>query len=311
MEGPLPEDLAGGLKSKGPGSGAELNLGGPTPGTVVRADWGGSDPFNTILVLQKKLSHFRSWLLQVHAHVAQVNPQAVKNSRRLYVGGLTRDTTEDELRHYFQGLMSKTGALASPGVAVLSVQLKPEKGFAFVEFRSVEETSNAMIFDGVAYRDSYLKIRRPSNYDPSTAIMLGPMNPDPTMDTSTLEICRTLVEDSPHKLFVGGLPCEWGEDLVKELLLPYGGLKSFNLVMDKSTGKSKGYCFCEYADEATAEMVIHALNLRRINSKSLTVKRALEGSGRRWLTSRRRRRPLRWPWRACTSSKGAAAGRTS
>lgn len=103
------------------------------------------------------------------------------------------------------------------------------------------------------------------------------MNPDPTMDTSTLDICRTLVEDSPHKLFVGGLPCEWNEDQVKEMLLPYGLLKSFNLVMDKATGKSKGYAFCEYADEATADMVIRSLNLKRVGNKSLTVKRALEG----------------------------------
>lgn len=51
---------------------------------------------------------------------------------------------------------------------------------------------------------------RPSNYDITTAIMLGPITPDPTMDTSTLDICRTLVEDSPSKLFIGelaGAPC--------------------------------------------------------------------------------------------------------
>ena len=29
---------------------------------------------------------------------------------------------------------------------------------------------------------------------------------------------------------------------VKELLLPYGHLKAFNLVMDKSTGNSKASC---------------------------------------------------------------------
>lgn len=45
--------------------------------------------------------------------------------------------------------------------------------------------------------------------------MLGPVQPDPTMDTTQLEICRTVVEDSPHKLFVGGLPCEWTEDMVR------------------------------------------------------------------------------------------------
>lgn len=126
-------------------------------------------------MLQKKLSHFRTWVSQVHSRVQQVNPQAVKNSRRLYVGGLPQDTTEDDLKSFFQSLMSRCGALASPGPAVLNVRITPDKGFAFVEFRSVEETSNAMAFDGVAFKDSYLKIRRPSNFDPSTAIMLGPV----------------------------------------------------------------------------------------------------------------------------------------
>lgn len=69
--------------------------------------------------------------------------------------------------------------------------------------------------------------------------MLGPTQPDPTMDVSLLDICRTLVEDSPSKLFVGGLPCDWSEEQVKELFAPYGMIKSFNLVMDKGTGKSK------------------------------------------------------------------------
>lgn len=33
-------------------------------------------------------------------------------------------------------------------------------------------------------------------------------------------------------------PCEWGEEQVKDLLLPYGTLRSFNLVMDKATGSA-------------------------------------------------------------------------
>jgi hypothetical protein len=70
-------------------------------------------------------------------------------------------------------------------------------------------------------------------------MMLGPVTSDPTMDTSSLDMCRAVVEDSPSKLFIGGLQCDWSEEEVKGLLAPYGSLKSFNLVMDKVTGKSK------------------------------------------------------------------------
>jgi hypothetical protein len=45
--------------------------------------------------------------------------------------------------------------------------------------------------------------------------MLGPPEPDPTMDLTALDIVKTVVMDSPNKLFVGGLPCDWSEDQVR------------------------------------------------------------------------------------------------
>lgn len=39
--------------------------------------------------------------------------------------------------------------------------------------RPPQEASNAMALDGVLFRDNYIKIRRPNNYDANLAIMLG------------------------------------------------------------------------------------------------------------------------------------------
>lgn len=63
------------------------------------------------------------------------------------------------------------------------------------------------------------QVRRPNNYDVNVAVMLGPTEPDPTMDLSQLDIVKTVVQDSPHKLFIGGLPCDWNEDQVCPLPL--------------------------------------------------------------------------------------------
>lgn len=101
---------------------------------------------------------------------------------------------------------------------------------------------------GVPFRGSRLRIRRPNNYDSAAAALLGPTDPDPSVDASRLGAVRTSVSDGPDKVFVGGLPCDWDADRVKRLLAPYGRLAAFNLVMDKSTGNSKGYAFCEFAD---------------------------------------------------------------
>ena len=47
-------------------------------------------------------------------------------------------------------------------------------------------------------------------------------------------------QDSPHKIFIGGLPHYLNEDQVKELLSSFGQLKAFNLVKDSATQLSKG-----------------------------------------------------------------------
>lgn len=150
-----------------------------------------------------------------------------------------------------------------------------DKSYAFVEFRSVEEASNCMALDGVRFKDTFLKIRRPNNYDPAVAIMLGPIEPSPALDLSGLDIVRTVVQDSPHKVFIGGLPCDWTEEQVTEMLVPFGTLKAFNLVMDRATGNSRGYAFCEFIDVAITDNVITALHGKPVGNKYLTVKRAL------------------------------------
>lgn len=84
-----------------------------------------------------------------------------------------------------------------------------------------------------------VQVKRPSNYDVNSAVLLGPVTPDPTIDISGLDICCSTVEDSPNKLFIGGLPYDNTEEQVRSILASFGALKSFNLVMDRNTGKSK------------------------------------------------------------------------
>merc|ERR1712227_588367 len=43
------------------------------------------------------------------------------------------------------------------------------------------------------------------------------------------------VEDSPHKVFIGGLPNYLQEEQVREILQSFGQLKAFNLVKDNAT----------------------------------------------------------------------------
>eukprot|EP01125_Pyxidicula_operculata_P019620 TRINITY_DN7121_c1_g1_i4.p1 TRINITY_DN7121_c1_g1~~TRINITY_DN7121_c1_g1_i4.p1 ORF type:complete len:253 (-),score=70.48 TRINITY_DN7121_c1_g1_i4:26-784(-) len=54
----------------------------------------------------------------------------------------------------------------------------------------------------------------------------------------------------------------------------FGQLKSFNLVRDSSTGLSKGFAFCEYADPYVTDTACSSLNGTNLGDKSLVVQRA-------------------------------------
>ncbi|KAM6297518.1 splicing factor U2AF 65 kDa subunit-like [Aegotheles albertisi] len=109
------------------------------------------------------------------------------------------------------------------------------------KFRSVDETTQAMAFDGLIFQGQSLKIRRPHKCQPLPGMSENPSGYVPG-------VVSTMVPDSAHKLFIGGLLNYLNDDQVKELLTSFEPLKAFSLVKDSATGLSKGYAFCEYVD---------------------------------------------------------------
>uniref|UniRef100_A0A452FUA6 Splicing factor U2AF subunit n=1 Tax=Capra hircus TaxID=9925 RepID=A0A452FUA6_CAPHI len=98
-------------------------------------------------------------------------------------------------------------------------------------------------------------------------------------------VVSTVVPDSAHKLFIGGLPNYLNDDQVKELLTSFGPLKAFNLVKDSATGLSKGYAFCEYVDINVTDQAIAGLNGMQLGDKKLLVQRASVGAKNATLVS--------------------------
>ncbi|XP_070293453.1 splicing factor U2AF 65 kDa subunit isoform X2 [Salvelinus sp. IW2-2015] len=173
--------------------------------------------------------------------VPVVGSQMTRQARRLYVGNIPFGITEESMMDFFNAQMRLGGLTQAPGNPVLAVQINQDKNFAFLEFRSVDETTQAMAFDGIIFQGQSLKIRRPHDYQP-----LPGMSENPSVYVPG--VVSTVVPDSAHKLFIGGLPNYLNDDQVKELLTSFGPLKAFNLVKDSATGLSKGYAFCEYVD---------------------------------------------------------------
>ncbi|XP_075230492.1 U2 small nuclear riboprotein auxiliary factor 50 isoform X1 [Lycorma delicatula] len=220
---------------------------------------------------------------QIPANIVADTPQAAvpvvgstitRQARRLYVGNIPFGVTEDEMMEFFNQQMHLSGLAQAAGNPVLACQINLDKNFAFLEFRSIDETTQAMAFDGINFKGQSLKIRRPHDYQPTPG-----MSESASVNIPA-GVISTVVPDSPHKIFIGGLPNYLNEDqvLVKELLMSFGQLRAFNLVKDSATGLSKGYAFCEYADVIMTDQAIAGLNGMQLGDKKLIVQRASVGA---------------------------------
>jgi RNA recognition motif-containing protein len=76
------------------------------------------------------------------------------------------------------------------------------------------------------------------------------------------------------KVYVGNLSPESTEQQLRDLGAPFGRLDSVALIMDKATGKAKGFGFLEYGADTEGNAAISGLNGKEIGGKTLTVNQA-------------------------------------
>ncbi|KAL8580405.1 U2 small nuclear RNA auxiliary factor 2 [Nucella lapillus] len=236
--------------------------------------------FEHVTPMQYKAMQAAGQVPQAIPISASINPTATvtlpgsamsRQARRLYVGNIPFGVTEESMMDFFNHQMKITGLAQAEGSPVIAVHINLDKNFAFLELRSVDETTQALAFDGITYENQPLKIRRPSDYKP-----LPGMAENPTL--AVPGVVSTVVQDSAHKIFVGGVPSYLQEDQLKELLLSFGPLKAFNLVRDNATGLSKGFAFCEYVDPNMTDQACAGLNGMQLGDKKLIVQRASVGA---------------------------------
>jgi cold-inducible RNA-binding protein len=81
------------------------------------------------------------------------------------------------------------------------------------------------------------------------------------------------------RLYVGNLSFNATELDLRELLSESGTVTDAKLVMDRDTGRPRGFGFVEMSTEAEAQTAINNLNGREFQGRALTVNEAQERSG--------------------------------
>ena len=88
-----------------------------------------------------------------------------------------------------------------------------------------------------------------------------------------------------NKLYVGNFPYSVDEAQVRGLFTPYGEISELAMIMDRETGRPKGFAFITFASQQSAEKALE-LNGRDLGGRPLKVNMAMErdsrsGGGRR------------------------------
>ena len=81
-------------------------------------------------------------------------------------------------------------------------------------------------------------------------------------------------------LYVGNLPWSATESDVRDLFAPYGEVASVNLIIDRETGRARGFGFVEIAETAVQDAG-QALDNYSFNGRNLKVNEARPREPRR------------------------------
>ena len=76
------------------------------------------------------------------------------------------------------------------------------------------------------------------------------------------------------KLYVGGLPYATTDDQLKDHFSAAGNVASAQIIMDKFSGRSKGFGFVEMASDEEAQKAIEMFNGQDFGGRNLTVNEA-------------------------------------
>jgi len=163
---------------------------------------------------------------------------SINEDRKLFVGGLSYDTTEQDLLAYF----GQFGSIANVTIKY-NAQTGHPRGFGFVTFSS-DGSIDAVLNNG----PHSLKNRQ---IDPRKA--------------KTKPICK--------KIFVGGLGSNVIEDEIRQYFGQFGTVEGVELPYDHTRNRRREFCFVIFENEESADKACYEPK-QNIGGRDVDVKKA-------------------------------------
>lgn len=76
------------------------------------------------------------------------------------------------------------------------------------------------------------------------------------------------------KLYVGGLPYDTNENALKDVFGQAGTVDSVSIIIDRMSGRSKGFGFVEMSSDEEAQKAIEMFNGKEFEGRNITVNEA-------------------------------------
>lgn len=169
-----------------------------------------------------------------------LKPSNSRQAKRLFLYNVPANATGEALLAFFN--LQLNGLNVIKGVdPCISAQVADDRSFGLLEFKTPNDATVALAFDGIAMDDQQavgngaaagkgLEVRRPKDY----------ISPSGREDKDFQEgLLLEAVPDSPDKICVANIPSYIPKEPVTMLLKSFGELRSFILVKDSSTEESK------------------------------------------------------------------------
>ena len=210
-----------------------------------------------------------------------LRPANARQSKRVFVYNLPSKTTSDSLIAFFNAQMNGLNIVKNENPCA-SAKLSKDNSFGMVEFKTAEEATVALAFNGMTVNESEdtdmengyanggshaLEVRRPHNF------IFGP----PANDGRINGASNTHIPDSPNKLLISNLPVALADNEIAEILRAFGELKAFVLAKDADMDQPRGFAFVEYENPGATDGAVEGLNGLPLGDILMKAQRACEG----------------------------------
>ncbi|XP_016376489.1 heterogeneous nuclear ribonucleoprotein A1-like isoform X1 [Sinocyclocheilus rhinocerous] len=184
-------------------------------------------------------------------------PREPEQLRKLFIGGLSFETTDDSLRAHFEqwGTLTDCVVMKDPNT-------KRSRGFGFVTYSSVFEVDASM--------DA-----RPHKVDGRLV--------EPKRAVSREDSNKPFAHTTVKKIFVGGIKDDTEENHLRDYFIPFGKIEAIEIMVDHKTGNKRGFAFVTFDDHDAVDRIViqkyHTVNGHNCEVRKALSKQEMQNTG--------------------------------